>query len=49
MQIVYGPGEYVVEVTLRYHASIAAGERATEEELVRDCQMLGETVDWGVE
>ena len=48
MKIVYGPGEYVVEVTLRYLPLIREGESATEEELVRDCQMLGETVDWKV-
>ena len=45
----YGPGGYMVEVTLRYNPVIFEGESSTEAELIADCRKFGEIVDWEVE
>ena len=45
----YGPGEYMVEVTLRMPANIEKGEEETEDFLLHACRRLGELVDWEIE
>ena len=45
---IYGPGEYSVEVTLRTNTRVLLGEEATEDQLLNDCKVFGEVVDWEV-
>ncbi len=45
---VYGPGKYVVEITIRLETYVSKGEHIKESSIIGDCRSFGELIDWEV-